>query len=95
MLFTASEIALCNLALRTTPEKAQDGRYLQRELSIDDFEDGVSINKKLKSTIKEDHFTDGEFELSTTEKALLLRILERPWSLDDAETLLSLKSKLL
>jgi len=95
MNFTAQEIALCNFALRTLPETNRDGQFMPRQLATDELEDGVSISKKIKSCVKDDKIVDSDVEFSTTEKAFLLKLIERPWGVDDAEIKISLKGKLI
>ena len=62
MFFSPSELALMNFALHTTPEKNQDGQFLPRQLSIDEIEDGVAINKFIKASIENDKFIGGDHE---------------------------------
>jgi hypothetical protein len=94
MQISAFELVVANLALRTTERVGSDGLPLARLLDIGQIEDGVAINKKLKASVVGDKFVDSDIELSTTEKALLLSFLERPWDVEYAEFVLSLKEKL-
>lgn len=94
MQLSAIELGVCNVALRTTEQLGQDGRPYPRQLSIDQLEDGVAISKKLKACVQGENFIDGDVEFSTSEKVLILGFLERPWSLDLAEAVVSLKAKL-
>ncbi len=94
MQITALELAVCNTALRTTEQLGQDGRPFPRQLGVDQLEDGVAINGKIKACVEGDNFVNSEIEFSTAEKMLLLGFLERPWGLDFAEAVVSLKGKL-
>lgn len=94
MKFTAQEIALCSFALRTTGGLTQDGQHIPRQLALDEIADGVEVNKKTKVFVVGNVFTDGDIEFATTEKALLLKLLERPWGVEDAEVYMTVAKKL-
>lgn len=103
MLLTAEEIALCSFIIRTTGEIAAGGFPVARKFSmanIDEFTDAVEINKKTKATMVKDEtrgvdvFKEAEIDFTTTEKALLIKSLDREFSVDDAQVCLSLKAKL-
>lgn len=92
MMFSSFEIAILNVSLKT--KQSKEDQMEARMLELDQMEAGISINKKLKATVKEDKFTEGEIEFSTEEKALLLKLIERKWGVDDAEVYFSVKVKL-
>lgn len=94
MFFEAKEISICSLALRTEAKRTPDGQLIGRQLELSEIEDGVNANKKMMIFVVDGMFTDGELDFSTTEKALILKFMERPWGVDDAEVYLSAKKKL-
>mgnify|MGYP001612712580 FL=1 len=91
-MFTGFELGLINVALKT--KLNAQGQMEARNLDLDQMEDGISVNRKLKACVENDKFKDSEAEFTTTEKALILKLLERPWSVEDAENYISLKKKL-
>ena len=92
MQFQAQELAILNVVLKT---KLNDKDQLEpRMLIVDELEDGISINKKLKAATEKDMFVESDIEFSTSEKSLLLKLLERKWAVVDAEYYLSTKKKL-
>ncbi len=102
MQFAANELALILLSLRTTAG-TQNGRAATGEvIKVPEkrtFEDvdqltALTIFKKLKDVCKDGPFVDAIVELATDEKSLLLKLLKRPWGLDELEIVGSLKSKL-
>ena len=94
MMFTASELGMCNFVLRATEKIGQGGLPEARHLSLDEMGAGISINKKLKALTRDDRFFDGEADFSTEEKVLLLKWIERSWPVEEAETYVELKRKL-
>ncbi len=96
MQFTAYELAIASGALRTTGQLSSEGRPMGRTFdNVDEQKDGVSIVQKLDALVEEDRFIDGALDLSTTEKALLLKLLNcRGWAIDDCKYKLSLEEKI-
>ena len=92
MHFLPQELAILNVCLKA---KLNEKDQLEpRMLVVDELEDGMNVNKKLKACTDKEVFVEGDIEFSTSEKTLLLKFIDRKWSVDDAEFFLSVKQKL-
>lgn len=82
---------------------------VSRYLVLDDQAEGISINRKLRELRQGEvivnpeakpgdkekrEFVPGDISFTTPEKALLLRLIARPWGAEDAEYAAELKEKL-
>lgn len=95
MQFSGLEMAIAVAAVRTTGKIANNGDPIGRQFSIDEMPDAVSVIKKIKEHVIDDKINDGEVEFSTSEKALLLKLLkEREWAEIDGEFVLTLIEKI-
>lgn len=100
--FEKEELQLMRFALISRWDE-KNNQAVGRVLELDEQEDGISINRKLKALTvvemkdgKEDRRfpKPAEVAFSTSEKALLLKIMARPWVPDDAEFYVTTKEKL-
>ncbi len=94
MTLSKEELGLSHYVLRFSTERNHEGLYYPRQLSIEEMEVGVSINGKIKACVKDDKYVESEIELSTEEKAFMLKSIDRPLTVDEAEIRASLKAKL-
>lgn len=102
MQFTANELGLIIFSLRTTAAfqsgKGPTGEVVRvpEKRMFEDVDQltALTIFRKLKSNCGEGAFVDGELEFSTDEKSLLLKLIKRPWGLDELEIYETLKPKL-
>lgn len=88
MKFNKKELSTIHEAL--TVDNDQYRRFPITELST-----VVEIGKQLKKYITNNNvFIDGELELDTEAKSLVLKCIERDWPMTRAEEVLSIKDKL-
>lgn len=102
MIFTVKELAIANSGLRYTLRA--DGKLEDRLLKVDEMKDAIEICDKLLGCTHEKRVengelvkifdTDSDVEFTTSEKATILKFIERDWSVEDAKSFLSLKEKL-
>lgn len=102
-MFLSKELLLINHSLKTTPEMGK-GRLPSGEMvdvpkgrefrDLKELKLAISINDKLSSCIENDMFKDGEMEFSTEEKSFLLKLIDRPWGLNEGKEYISLIDKL-
>lgn len=102
MQLTAQEIALLAYAMRYTPEMTQGitntGAPIEipktRQFPDEELSTALPIFSKLKKCVENGKYVDSEIDFDTEEKALLLKLITRPWSIDDGEVQITLKDKL-
>lgn len=102
MDLTAQEISLLMHVMRysseTTTGMTSNGTSVEvpkaRQFQDEELSIALPIFSKLKKCIKDDKFVDSEIDLNTEEKAFLLKLIVRPWTLEEAEIQLPLKDKL-
>lgn len=97
MTLTPEELMLTYFVLHFSTDRNEKGQWFARNLSTDEIEDGVSINGKIKGLPKnkDGMFTEPcEMEFSTTEKAFLLKSIDRPLPVEESEIKLALRAKL-
>lgn len=86
MQFTKEQINVIWLSLQTEGNRNQEGIWIQRIIPTIEQFDAASIFKKLQefglSKDEQKLFIDCEIELSTAEKALLLKYLDRPFPIE-------------
>ena len=89
MQFTKEQFALINVALQTNEKKEL------RTFPLAEQKDAMTIYDKLIVHVDEGKmFTDGEEEFTTTEKALILKLLDREWDVQILKTVFSIKELL-
>lgn len=96
MEFLPKELLLASYVLHNIDEPFVSGKPSPRQLPTEDVAVAVELNKKLKGCIdgETNMFLESDLDLSTAEKFLLLKFIERPWPVEDGEVYLSLKAKL-
>jgi hypothetical protein len=91
MQFTAQQLGVINWSLRTTWDE-KERKDVRRHIDISEQEDAAGIAKQIfenteeieikddnGEVVRKDHrICDGELELSTSQKALILKYLDRP-----------------
>lgn len=94
MMYSPKELYILNLSLKTQLDN--QGNVIQRLLSIDDLKMGMEINDKLIASTEGENkvFKESEVDFTTSEKGLLIRLIQRPWSAEDASFYFSVKDKL-
>lgn len=89
MQFTKEQFALINVALQTNEKKEL------RTFPLAEQKDAMTIYDKIIAHVDEKQtFTDGEEEFTTTEKALILKLLDREWDVQILKTVFSIKELL-
>ena len=88
MKITALELTVINISLQS------DDKGQARQFPITEMDKALSIFNKIKVLTVEDEFQDGEIELDTEEKALLLKVTNRSFPVNRWESLMSLRKKL-
>ena len=90
MNFTASEFGAINFSIVTTPEMKE------RTFPISELGTAISIADKLKVNVDAEgkNFVDGDVDFSTEEKSIILKLLDREFSIEQGKSVLSLKTKL-
>ena len=94
MKFTKGQLAILNHAMLTTGQLSQSGEQMPRQFMINQSKDAISICDKIEQHIVDDFFVDGECEFNTSEKSLLLQVLDRGWSIPDLRMQAELIEKL-
>jgi hypothetical protein len=98
MTLTAHELGAVNHSLRVGKDKDVMGNFVPYLFDKAEELDALSILKKLRASTKGEGkdavFVDGEIELTTTEKTLILKALDRKYDLDALEVILPLREKL-
>lgn len=102
MQVTAQEIALMVFSMKYTSEMTQGVTNTgvsvevpkERKFSDEELSTALPLFGKFKQCIEEDKYVDGEIDLDTEEKAFLLKLTKRDWTLGDGEVYLPLKDKL-
>ena len=90
MKLSKEEVVMAYMSLTQTEE----GKPMV--FPIANLMDASHIAIQLKDKCSENNILkDGEVEFSTNQKALLLRLIERPWGALDGTVYFSLKNKLL
>lgn len=95
MKFKASEVAMMAFAVRTQ----QTNQGVQpRTFGIDDLKNAMEVFDKLLACSEgegtEKKFIDGDIDMTVSDKSLILRLLERPWGIDEGKLYFEIKSKL-
>ena len=88
MTITAQELSIINISLHS------DDKWQVRQFTLPEMEKALSIFNKIKEHIVEDEFQDGEIELNTEEKALLLKVTNRAFPINRWEAAISLRKLL-
>ena len=98
MKLEANELGQINLMLRISEEKNHQGQWVARTFDKSDELDALSIFKKLKACVQGEGekavFVESEVELSTAEKSLILKVLDRKHDIDALEIVVGLREKL-
>ncbi len=102
MQLTAQEIALLIYVMRYLPEMTQGvtntGVQIEvpksRQFSDEELSIALPIFSKLKKCVDNEKYVDSVVEFGSEEKVFLLKLIIRPWSLEDGEVQMSLKDKL-
>lgn len=101
--FEKEELNLLRYSLLSKWDE-KNSQAVGRVLELDQQEDGICVNRKLKALLVTEKGKDGieekifkkggAIDFTTTEKALLLDLLKRPWGAEDAEQYMNVKEKL-
>lgn len=102
MKLMAQEIALMVYSMKYTTEMTSGVTNTgvsievpkERKFSDEELSMALPLFGKFKKCVQEDKYIDEEVDLNTEEKAFLLKLINRPWTLQDGEVYLPLKSKL-
>ena len=94
MKLTKNEFGNINFALLTTGQTSQSGQNVGRTFQANELQKAIDVFSKIEKNSKDGKFVDGECDFGTDEKVFILRLLERPWSLQDGKIKIELEKKL-
>lgn len=90
MQFTKEQLGMINVALQTT-EKGE-----ARTFPLTEQAEALSIFEKIKVLVdeKEQVFIDGDVDFTTKEKALVLKLIDREWGVQNLKLVFTIRELL-